>query len=526
MGNKLELTWYGKEDKLNIEPRLLIENPELSNTVYDSDTENMLIHGDNLLALKALEANYRGKVKQIYADPPYNTGSAFEYYDDNVEHSIWLSLMKSRLEIMKNLLTEDGSIWLSIDADESHYLKVLCDEVFGRNNFVDEIVWQRAYSPINLKKTLSRSHDTILVYARKKSQEFRFNGLPRSEEANKRYKNPDNDPRGAWKAADSTVGPAVQEKIYPITLPSGRVVEPSPGRCWLYTKDRFQEMIDDNRIWFGKDGNNVPSVKKFANEVKNEIVSTTWWTREEVGDNQEAKREVKALDFSGSPFDTPKPERLIERIFTIGSNEGDLVLDAFLGSGTTSAVAHKMNRRWIGIEMGDTAYSYCKPRMDMIINGTEKGGITKSAKWVSGGGYRFFELAPSLIVKDEFDQLVINEEYNADMLAATVALHEGFVYSPDNKCFWKQSRSNENAYLYVTTQTVTNSLLSVIKKDLKDDEFLLIACTSYQSSLEKAYNNIVIKKIPQMLLDNCEFGKDNYNLNIINPPVYEEEDYE
>jgi adenine-specific DNA-methyltransferase len=296
---KLELTWVGKYDEQQpLEPRILIENPEYSYGEVETGVlpngkpwkGNMLIHGDNLLALKALEQDYAGQVKCIYIDPPYNTGNAFEHYDDGVEHSIWLSLMRERLVLLRNLLSDDGSIWISIDADESHYLKVLCDEIFGRKNFIDEVIWQRSYAPINLKKTLSRSHDTILVYAKNKSDKYELNKLPRSADANDRYKNPDNDPRGVWKSSDCTVGPVVAEKLYPITTPSGRVVYPSSGRCWLYTEERFREMCADNRIWFGPDGNSVPSVKKFLSEVKDGITAQTLWTYQEVGHNQDAKK--------------------------------------------------------------------------------------------------------------------------------------------------------------------------------------------------------------------------------------------
>lgn len=263
---KLELTWIGKDKEVNLEPRILVENPDKS--YGDKDSGNMLIHGDNLLALKALEQDYSGKVKCIYIDPPYNTGAAFEHYDDNIEHSTWLSLMKWRLEILRNLLSEDGSIWISIDSDECHYLKVLCDEIFGRKNFIDEIIWQRAYAPINLKKTLSRSHDVILVYAKNYSDKFELNKLPRTIAQNSLYKNPDDDPRGPWQSDNLTVGPVVQEKLYEIVTPSGRIVTPPSGRCWLFTKDRFEEMKNDNRIWFGPDGNNTPRLKRFLSEVK------------------------------------------------------------------------------------------------------------------------------------------------------------------------------------------------------------------------------------------------------------------
>lgn len=520
---KLELTWFGKEEEIKIEPRILIEDKEKSNCENDPNTQNMIIHGDNLLALKALESKYAGQVKCIYIDPPYNTGSAFEHYDDNLEHSTWLSLMKPRLEILRNLLSDDGSIWISIDADESHYLKVLCDEIFGRKNFVDEVVWQRAYAPINLKKTLSRCHDIILVYAKNYDFTFTLNKLPRSEEANSRYKNPDNDPRGVWQSDNLSVGPAVESNIYEIITPNGRKVFPPEGRSWVLSKQRFEEFINDNRIWFGKDGNNTPRIKRFLSEVKDGVVSMTLWTHNEVGHTQDAKREVKTIN-SESIFSTPKPERLIERVLTLGSNEGDLVLDSFLGSGTTCAVAHKMNRRYIGIEMGEHAYTHCKVRLDKVIDGSDQGGISKSVNWKGGGAYKFYELAPTLINKDDFGEYVINKEYDADMLASAVALHEGFSYEPDNTIFWKQSKGNENSYLFVTTRHLTSTYIDSIESTMEDGEYLIIACKSFENGIDKLYSNITIKKIPQMLLSRCEFDKENYNLNIINPPIYDYEE--
>lgn len=320
--NKLELTWIGKYDEREpLEPRILIENKEYSYGTPEMGVlpngkpwnGNMLIHGDNLLALKALEQDFAGQIKCIYIDPPYNTGNAFEHYDDGVEHSIWLSLMRERLEILKNLLSQDGSIWISIDADESHYLKVLCDEIFGRINFIDEVIWQRSFSPINLKKTLSRCHDTILVYAKNKTDKFTLNRLPRSGDANARYKNPDLDSRGPWTSGDLSVGPAVEENIYPIITPSGRVCYPPEGYSWRLSEIRFKEYVKENRIWFGEDGSNVPRIKRFLSEVKDGVVAMTLWTYQEVGHNQDAKKEIKAFGFD-TVFDTPKPEKLIERI--------------------------------------------------------------------------------------------------------------------------------------------------------------------------------------------------------------------
>lgn len=528
---KLELTWIGKdEEQPAIEPRILIEDPALSYGTVEEGTlpngkpwhGNMLIHGDNLLALKALEQDFAGQVKCIYIDPPYNTGNAFDHYDDNLEHSIWLSLMKPRLELLQRLLMPEGTIWISIDADESHYLKVLCDEVFGRRNFVDEVIWQRSYAPINLKKTLSRCHDTILVYTKERTDKFQLNKLPRSQETNVRYKNIDNDPRGVWRPDNLSVGPAVKENIYPITTPSGRVVLPPQGRSWLYNKERYEEMVADNRIWFGANGDNVPSPKRFLSEVRNGVVAMTFWPYQEVGHNQDAKREQMALKLD-ELFETPKPEKLIERVLSLGSNPGDLVLDSFLGSGTTAAVAHKMGRKHIGVEMGRQAFTCCVPRLKKVIDGTDKGGITKKQHWTGGGGFKFYELAPSLLNKDKHGNLVINKEYNADMLAAAMAKQEGFAYEPSAEVFWKQGRSSEHDYIFTTTQFLTAEALAHLHDQMAQGETLLICCTAFQSECNNRYANITIKKIPKMLLGRCEFDHNDYSLNIVSLPVMDDE---
>lgn len=525
MANKLELTWVGKDQEMKLEPRILIENPKLSNTEKDKDTENMLIHGDNLLALKALESKYAGQIKCIYIDPPYNTGSAFEHYDDNLEHSIWLGLMRERLKLLYSLLDNSGTLWISIDDDEQAYLKVLCDEIFGRVNFVTCVLWQKIHSIKNDAKYLSVNHDYILIYAKDK-EKIQFNLLPRTEEMNARYTNPDNDPRGTWQSGDLVANEERVNGHYAVRSPiTGKIFDVPQGKHWVYSQENLEAMIKDNRIYFGKDGNAFPSKKRFLSEVMQGRKGDTWWTSYEVGNNQEAKREIIKLFGKNNIFATPKPERLIERVLTLGSNEGDLVLDSFLGSGTTAAVAHKMGRRYIGIEMGEHAYTHCKVRLDKIIAGEDNGGITKSVNWQGGGGYRFYELAPTLIVEDKFGNPVINKEYNADMLAAAMALHEGFVYSPDENFYWKQGK-NENAYIYTTTVHLTESTLDAIASEMKDDEYLVIACKSYDAGIERAYKNIKIKKIPQFLLGRCEFGKDNYNLNIVDVPVCEEEDDE
>lgn len=507
---KLELTWIGKDREMNLEPRILVEVPEKN--YGDTNTENMLIHGDNLLALKALEQEYSGKIKCIYIDPPYNTGSAFEHYDDNIEHSTWLSLMKARLEILKNLLADNGSIWISLDDNEQAYCKILCDEIFGRNNFINNVIWEKKYAPQNDAKWLSDNHDFIMVYAKNK-EIWHPNLLPRTEEMNALYKNLDNDPRGPWMSDNMTVKTYSETTDYPIKTPSGRVVNPPESRCWAYNKSKLQELFNDNRIWFGSDGNGVPRIKRFLSEVKQGYVCKTIFLRSEVGDNQEAKKEVKAFN-SQEVFATPKPERLIERVLTLASNEGDLVLDSFLGSGTTAAVAHKMGRKWIGIELGDHCYTHCEPRLQRVVDGTDQGGISKAVNWQGGGGYKFYELAPSLLKKDEFEEWIIDPKYDAEMLAEAMAKNEGYKYSPDGNNPYKQGYSTEKDFIFTTTQFITAELLNKIQHELKEDESLLICTTHYEENCIDKFSNITVKKIPQSLLKRCEFGKLEYNLNV------------
>ncbi len=507
---KLELTWHGKKDWENPEPRLLIEKE-----IYESDSkgleDNLLIYGDNLLGLKSLERDYTGKIKCVYIDPPYNTKSCFKHYNDNMEHSLWLNMMKERLVILHRLLREDGSIWISIDAYESHYLKVLCDEIFGRKNFIDEVVWERAYSPINLKKTLSRCHDYILAYA-KKIDCLEFNKLPRTNEANSRYKNPDDDPRGIWKSGDLSVGPIIKEKIYPIITPSGKRVLPPKGYCWRLTKERFEEYKKDNRIWFGKDGNNVPSIKRFLTEVSDGITAMTFWKREYVGDSQEAKREVKKFN-NKDIFVTPKPERLIQRILYLATNPGDLVLDSFAGSGTTGAVAHKMGRRWIMIEMEKTGHTHIIPRLNMVINGEDEGGITKHVNWKGGGSYKYLEMAPSLLEKNRLGRWVINKKYNSAMLSEAVCMHSGYKYSPRKDIYWMHGYSTEHDFIYVVAQTLTKAELNRLSNEVGEGRTLMIYCSAFKvDGIE--FDNLTIRKIPKTILNKCTWGKDDYSLKV------------
>jgi adenine-specific DNA-methyltransferase len=321
--------------------------------------DNRLIFGDNLLALKALEGEFTGKVKCVFIDPPYNTGSAFTHYDDGLEHSIWLGLMRDRLEIIQRLLSQDGSLWITIDDNEAHYLKVLCDEILGRVNFVANVIWQKKFAPQNDANLIDINHDQVIVFAKNK-RDLSFNLLPRTDEMNARYKNPDNDPRGPWTSDNPLRREFREYAFYEIITPSGRKVLPPPGSSWRFNKEEVPRLISENRLWFGKDGGGVPRIKRFLSDVKDGVIPQTIWLHDQVGNTQEAKKEIIALN-EVDIFDTPKPERLIKRVLEIATDPNDLVLDSFAGSGTTGAVAHKMGRRWIMVELGDHCHTHIIP---------------------------------------------------------------------------------------------------------------------------------------------------------------------
>lgn len=535
---RLELVWPGKNERVDVEPRILIEDAEKS---YSADPkiqekinrqlfkqepeiaptfDNMLIHGDNLLALKALEAEYSGKVKCIYIDPPYNTGNAFEHYDDGYEHSIWLSLMRDRLEILKNLLADDGSIWISLDDNEQAYCKVLCDEIFGRKNFVCNVIWQKKFSPQNDAKWLSDNHDFIIVYAKNK-EIWRPNLLPRSLDMDARYKNLDDDPRGAWTSGDMLRKDVQKSGLYSVTAPDGTVYNPPSGRSWRFPEYKYKELLADNKIWFGAKGNGVPRIKRFLSDVKQGVTALTIWLHEEVGHNQDAQKEVRKFN-SIDVFATPKPEKLIHRILTLATKPGDLVLDSFLGSGTTAAVAHKMGRRWIGIEMGDHIYSHCLPRLKKVIDCEDAGGITKSVKWQGGGGFKFYELGSTLIITDKHGRQVISDKYNPEMLAEAMCKLMGYKYAPDKESYWKQGYSSEKNFIFTTTMNVEEQLLAEMSQALGNGN-LLICCGAFTGN-KTAYDNITIKKIPQAILKKCQWGSAGYPLPVRED--FSDEDFE
>lgn len=557
MANKLELTWYGKDEPIVVEPRLLIENTALSNCVADPDTENMLIHGDNLLALKALENRFANQVKCVYIDPPFNTGQAFDNYDDNIEMSLWLNLMRSRLDCLRTLLSDDGTIFVHIDDGYLPYLTLLMDEVFGRTNRLYLITFKQGAATGHkaINPGCVTTTNFILIYSKCKS-----NWIPnkvytkrnRDDRYTKYITNIDS-PYTEWNicslmdafASENSINlkearkraksdPSLLEEFVikhgDSVIRTARPDIKSVGKD-IQVKIAESKKLPNDILYLHRDGNpdmyfvGGERILFYADKLKNidgELVSaeplTTLW--DDILSNN-LHKEGNVSFPKGK-----KPEHLIKRVLEICTQEGDLILDSFLGSGTTAAVAHKMHRRWIGVEMGEQAFTHCKPRIDRIIGNEDNSGITKAVDWQGGGGYRFYELAPSLINIDPFGEAIINSDYDADMLAAAMALHEGFTYQPDNGLFWKQSVGNENSYLFVTTRHLNSPFLDSIRNTMEDGEYLIIACRSYDAGLEKAYPNITIKKIPQMLLSRCEFGKTDYNLNIVHPPVYEDEEEE
>ena len=517
---KLELTWIGKENRPKLEPRILLEDAAKSyhakHRVTDGDIfDNQLIFGDNLLALKALEAEFAGKVKCVFIDPPYNTGSAFTHYDDGVEHSIWLSLMRDRLEIIRRLLSEDGSLWITIDDNEAHYLKVICDEIFGRVNFVANVIWQKRTSP-DIRATIGAGHDHVLVYA-KSFDNFRAiaKKIPKNDAQIKTYKNPDNDVRGPWVSSDYTAQGFRPNQMYTIRTPGGVEYTPPTGTCWKNVESVFLKLVQEGRMWFGKDGKGMPRRKTYLEESEGQT-PWTWWPNSEVGHNQEAKKEVNDIFGSENTFDTPKPERLLHRIIHIATNPGDLVLDSFAGSGTTGAVAHKMGRRWIMIELGEHCHTHIIPRLQKVIDGEDKGGISEAVNWQGGGGFRYYKLAPSLLRQDAYGQWVINKEYNAEMLAQALCKLEGFTYAPSDAHYWMHGHSTERDFIYVTTANLNHEQLQQLADEVGTERSLLVLCTAFRGKGE--YPNLTVKKIPKQVLTRCEWGHDDYSLQVENLP--------
>ena len=555
---KLELTWVGKYEDKAIEPRILLE--DVSKSYGDPSSENMLIHGDNLIALQALQQDFAGRVKCIYIDPPYNTGIAFDYYDDGVEHSIWLNLMRQRLVLLRELLSEEGSIWIQIDDEEQAYLKVLCDEIFGRVNFVNMI-------SVNMKniagasgggedKRIKKNCEYILIYAKDYYRLDMFKGAYDYEEIGalvERYR----EEGISWKYSSALVNPG--EKIY-----VGSTVDGTGDEIKIFKRVGFEiksvnQLMQEDGI-SERDAYNKyakyffvsqmpqssirPRVMDKVNEIgrDSELYSIEYvpktgrnkgklyeqfykgknfrlfaWLRDvsEEIDGSLYKKTLqgtywnyvsgtKNLTKEGS-VEFPngkKPESLVSRVFDMASDEGDIVLDSFLGSGTSAAVAHKMNRTWIGIEMGDHAYSHCKARLDRVINGEDSGGITKDYNWQGGGGYHFYELAPSLLVKnDKLPIYQINPSYTFEMLCEAICKIEGFRYKPQDVF---HGHSSEKRFIHITTEFINAGYIKSLSARLAEGQSLLIYGTKIQSDMVLP-DNIEVKKIPKDLLEKCDF---------------------
>ena len=528
MNQKLELTWIGKDKERKIEPRILIEDEEKS--YGDKDTENMLIHGDNLLALKALEQDYAGKIKCIYIDPPYNTGSAFEHYDDNLEHSTWLNLMKIRLEILKILLKQDGMIFISIDDKEYAYLKILCDEVFGRENFVATITVKMSTASgvktSHREKTIIKEKEYVLSYSKDKEL-LKINPLyvpvDNIDSEFQYYLNKNSEKMEDWyveRLSEVLKREKVTEKNYIDFMNS------NSDKIWrrAFIRNEFKELSQKNpdkifynksdskehfyyrgrEMFFLKDKIHKCITEDGIKECISNLLGDFW-----VDINTGKLFNEGNVEFRNGK----KPELLIARLIALCTDEGDFVLDSFLGSGTTCAVAHKMKRRWIGIELGEHCYTHCIPRLNGVIEGIDKGGVTKTFNWEHGGGYKFYELAPSLLIKDKFNNWIISENYNGELLTKAVCKQEKFTYKPE-VCYWKQGKSSENDYIFVTTNYVSLEYLKSIEEEMNENESLLICCKAYQEECDGYYEKITIKKIPLAILNNCEYGTENYNLNI------------
>jgi len=514
---KLELTWIGKGQEPAVEPRILLHDP--SRDYGDPDSENMLIHGDNLLALKALEQKYAGKVKCIYIDPPYNTGNAFDKYDDALEHSIWLNLMKQRLDLLYKLLSEDGVFFCNLDEQEHAYLKVMLDEVFGRKNYIGDIIWRKRKGGGNDSRFIALDHDYIIVYVKSSSKEIHARKwrVTQNEDYLKRYCEVDeNGNRFYW---DTLARDGLQNPIpISVTCPDGSILSINSQKSSSTIEDGLAS--GTIRLIRGRNGWTLHHrIYMPTGQVLRSVL-------EDVGTNKTAGDEMKYLFNDSKAFPYPKPESLIQRLLELNTAPGDLVLDSFLGSGTTAAVAQKMGRRWIGIELGDHCYTHCIPRLQKVVDG-EQGGISQSVGWQGGGGFKFYELAPTLIVKDRYGNQVIDaERYSPEMLAAAVAKLNGYYYAPDATIFWKQGHSQESSYIFTTTTYLSARQLDEIAREVSPAETLLICCPAFDNGLNTRYDNITIKKIPQSVLDKCEYGKDHYDLNIIDVPEPDEEDEE
>lgn len=553
---KLELIWDGKEKRSRLEPRVLVEDSTKSyhakichgdNDIFD----NMLIHGDNLLALKALEWDFTGKVKCIYIDPPYNTGNAFDHYDDGLEHSIWLGLMRDRLQILYNLLAEEGTIYVHIDNTEQAYLKVIMDEIFHRVNFVQMISVKRAspagfkvinpgpltvtdyillyaknkqkmnYYPQRIPVAYDENYDLIIENPNSPASEWRFKKLVDclyEKYGFKSWKNAKDAWGSNWKEVrNSLLGDLALEKAeVVVSIRDPHKPTETLKQKMLESKQNQGRVIvierDNNNPIYLLNGGSLSFYKdklRYIDGVRvpTELLTDFWADINFAGIAREGNVEFK---------NSKKPEMLVRRILELATKPGDLVLDSFLGSGTTCAVAHKMGRRWIGIELGEHCYTHCLPRLQRVIAGEDTTGISQAVNWHGGGGFRFYELGESLIKLDQWGQPIIDKSFNAEMLAQAVCKLEGFEYAPSQDEYFIHGHSTEHDFIYVTTNFMRHDHLDSISQSVGTDRTLLICCKGFEEGCK--FGNLTMKKIPKAVLDKCEWGKDDYSLNVAKLP--------
>jgi len=531
---KLELTWIGKDTRPKLEPRILLEDASQSyhapQRVTENDLfDNRLIFGDNLLALKALEAEFTGKIKCIYIDPPYNTGSAFAQYDDGIEHSLWLSLMRDRIEILRRLLADDGVIFINIDDNEGQYLKVLVDEVFGRVNFVTTFIWQKVDSPNDNKVPITPDHDYVLCFAKDKSlAQFKqksdnsvLDAYSNRDEEGRLYRD-----RLLKKNGKNSLREDRPSMFFAMTAPDGTEVWPihDDGReaCWALGKAGVQKAIESKTLIWKNRGSEesprwIPYTREFAPDTPTRPYPTIWT---DLLTTRQAKAHQKELLPSGTePFATPKTEQLIQRIIEMSTNRDDWVLDSFAGSGTTGATAHKMGRRWIMVELGEHCHTHIMPRLKKVVDGNDGGGISEAVEWGGGGGYRYYRVAPSMLKKDTFGNWIISKEFNPAMLAEAICKLEGFRYAPSETVYWQHGQASETDFIYVTTQTLSREQLARLNEEVGEKRSLLVMCAAFRTRDLTVFPNLTIKKIPKTVLTRCEWGKDDYSLEIKNLPA-------
>lgn len=514
---RLELTWANKDMRLLAhddvsyawvdpadwrvsEVRLLREAGSFGEA---HNEENLLIRGDALYALTALTdipelaASYRGKVKLCYIDPPFNTGQTFKDYDDALEHSVWLTILRDRLVQIRKLLSHDGSVWVHLDDAEAHRARSVLDEVFGAENFVATVIWQKADTLRNDATRFSVSHDFIHVYA-KALPNWRAQRLPRTAEMNKPYKNPDKDDRGAWLPVPLQAPGIRPNSTYQVVSPTtGKRHLPPSGKCWRRGPEELDRMIANNEIYFGKDGNGVPQIKNFLRDAPDRVPDTIWSVKE-VGGNRQSRAEVVDL-FGEAPFDTPKPERLVERILHIATQPGDLVLDCFAGSGTTAAVAQKMGRRWVTVELSqDNVEAYVRPRLEKVVKGEDAGGVTEAAGWEGGGGFRHLEVGPSMF-EDLDGTTVLAEWATGGALAEAVAAQLGYPIAPKGPFIGRKGRSRLAVLDGMLTEAVADHLLG----QLEERETLLVVAQALEPGVEDHVRAVRrgsrVRKVPRDL---------------------------